>query len=75
MRGGPTGQTQHPADLRGRHPEAVGVEDEVGDALLRYEIIYSPKSPALHVDMETEVEADFHRVEGRFVTFYARQTE
>jgi hypothetical protein len=35
----------------------------------KYEIIYSPNSPALHVDMETEVEADFHRVEGRLVTF------
>ena len=36
----------------------------------RYELIYSPKGPGLHVDMDTEVDADFYRVEGRFVTFY-----
>jgi len=36
----------------------------------KYEIIYSPKSPALNAEMETEVEADQYEIEGRFVTSY-----
>jgi len=41
----------------------------------KYEIIYAPKSAALLADLETEIEADYHRVEGRFIAFYRKDSD